>query len=356
MPRQQLGIGAEMRVKIITRDSSGKELDNGGSAVRAVLSCNVEECSVTNNDDGTCYVTVIPQQLGQHQLSIIIDDQHIQNSPFSLTIVPQRDYTKLKQPVQTIKDIRWPYLIAFSNNGDMFVTSDDDCIYVYDKSGNKKTTIGSEGRGELQFNSPLGIDINGDIVYVCERDGGRFHKLTTRGEFIGTFGEKGSGIGQFDYPYDVKICPDGKVYVADTDNDRVQVFHSDWTISHVIDGRVSGDDHFIRPMGIAFDLLGNVHVTGYTSTSVTVFTPSGQFVRQYGPKSDFHPAGIAIDSSGYSLVINRLYDYTSLSVFDPYDNFIHSIRELNFPEGVSVSPIDGGVWVADTYNNRLVKY
>ena len=184
-----MGIGAEMRVKIITRDSSGKELDNGGSAVRAVLSCNEEECSVT--DDGTCYVTVIPQQLGQHQLSITIDNQHIQNSPFSLTIVPQRDYTKLKQPVQTIKDIEYPRGIAFSNNGDMFVTSADQCIHVYDKSGNKKTTISSKGSGELQFNNPHGIDINGDIVYVHEHYGNRIHKLTTRGEFIGTFGEKG---------------------------------------------------------------------------------------------------------------------------------------------------------------------
>ena len=162
LPRQQLGIGAEMRVKIITRDSSV------GSAVRAVLSCNEEECSVTNNDDGTCYVTVIPQQLGQHQLSIIINNQHIQNSPFSFTIVPQRDYTKLKQPVQTIEDIIYPRSIAFSNNGDMFVTSADHCIHVYDKSGNKKTTIGSRGSGELHFNRPHGIDINGDIVYVAE--------------------------------------------------------------------------------------------------------------------------------------------------------------------------------------------
>ena len=70
-----------------------------------------------------------------------------------------------------------------------------------------------------------------------------------------------------------------KVYVADRDNDRVQVFrNSDWTISHIIDDRVSGDDgHFSYPEGIAFDLFGNVHVTGYGSSSVTVFTPSGQF-------------------------------------------------------------------------------
>ena len=344
-----------MRVKIITRDSSGKESDNGGSAVRAVLSCNEEECSVTNNDDdGTCYVTVIPQQLGQHQLSITIDNQHIQNSPFSLTIVPQRDYTKLKQPVQTIKDIGGPRYIAFSNNGDMFVTSADQCIHVYDKSGNKKTTIGSEGSGELQFSVPRGIDINGDIVYVCECYGDRIHMLTTKGEFIGTFGERGSGIGQFDYPYDVKISPDGKVYVADAKNNRVQVFHSDWSISHVIDGRVSGDGSFTYPGGIAFDLLGNVHVTGCSSSSVMVFTPSGQYIRQYGKPQTILPARIAIDPSGYSLVTN--YNYNTLIVFTPNSILVQSVGGIIYPFGVSVSPTDQSVWVIDSYNNSLVKY
>ncbi len=47
-------------------------------------------------------------------------------------------------------------------------------------------------------------------------------------------------------------------------------------------------------MGIAFDLSGNVHVTGYYSHSVTVFT-SGQFIRQYGTTHVSTPGGIAID-------------------------------------------------------------
>ncbi len=33
------------------------------------------------------------------------------------------------------------------------------------------------------------------------------------GEFIGLFGEKGFGIGQFQYLHDVKITPNGRVYV-----------------------------------------------------------------------------------------------------------------------------------------------
>ena len=264
--------------------------------------------------------------------------------------------TKFVQPVQTIK-IRYPQYIAFSNNGDMFVTSDvDDCIHVYDKSGNKKTTIGSKRSGELQFNNPHGIDIKGDIVYVCERSGNRIHMLTTRGEFIGTFGKRGSGIGQFNYPYNIKISPDGKIYVADTFNDRVQVFHLDWSISHVINGRsVSGDGSFTRPHCIAFDLSNNVHVTaGYIPSSVIVFTPTGQFIRRYDATHDFNIYGIAINSSGYSFVTSW-YNGT-LSVFDRKGKLIHSVGGFRNPRGVSVSPTDGGVWVADTGNDRLVKY
>ncbi len=368
LPRQRLGIGAEMKVRVIAKDRRGREMTKGGAMVR----CSMDSKGCVDEGNGTYLLSVIPRQLGYQQLSITIDNQHIQNSPFSLTIVPQRDYTKLIQPVQTINDVRCPINIAFSNNDDLFVTSNrGNCVYVYDKNGNKKTTIGSKGSGELQFKFPYGIDINGDIVYVCECNGHRIHKLTTLGEFITTFGDKGTENGsehgseeedsddsedfevgvnrQFNHPCDVKISPDNKIYVSDV-NDTVQVFHSDWTISHVINGCVSGDGGFSEPEGIAFDLSGNVHVTGYDS--VTVFTPNGQFIRQYNTTHIFGPRGIAIDPSGYSLLTNWDNNGT-LAVFDPNGVLIHSVRGLNRPWGVSVAN-DGGVWVADY--NRLVKY
>ncbi len=130
-------------------------------------------------------------------------------------------------------------------------------------------------------------------------------------------------------------------------------FHSDWTISHVINGNVSGDGGFSCPEGIAFDLSGNVHVTGYDSDSVTVFTPSGQFIRQYDTTHISGPGGIAIDPSGYSLVTN--WDNGTLSVFDPNGVFIHSVGGLGDPFDVSVAN-DGGVWVTEYSKNRLVKY
>ena len=352
--RNRLAVGDEIKVKTISRDIRGQELDHGGEVVRSRLTPVGKrsiECQVTDNNDGSYLVSVTPQQSGQHKLSITIHGQDIQGSPFDLSVITQRDYTKLKYPVQTITGIKYFRYIAFSDNGDMFVTSESDhCIHVYDSSGKKKTTIGSRGSGELQFQSPHGIAISGEVVYVAEHGGNRIHKLTTGGEFLGTFGQKGSNDGQFNGPAGINISPEGKVYVADSNNRRIQVFHSDWTLYHIIDGKVSGDGSFDRPFGVAFDMSGDVHVT---ENSVTVFTPSGQFVRKYDQTNLNGPIGIAIDSAGYSLVANN--SSHSLSIYDPSGRFIHSIERFKHPWDVSVSP-DGSVWVADAGNSRLVKY
>ena len=285
IPHHRLGLGAEMKVMVTTRDSTGKESDKGGSVVRGILTCSGQgrvECPVSDNGDGTYLVSVIPQQLGQHQLSITENSRGIQGSPFNVNVMAQHDYTKLKDPVQTVTDIEHPTYIAVSENGDMFVTSySENCIHVFDSSGKKKTTIDSRGKGELQFLAPYGIDITGEVVYVAEYNGHRVHKLTTGQKCIGTFGERGTKIGRFNGPLDVKIGPNGKIYVADTNNHRVQVFHPDWTISHVIGGKASGVGSFVYPHCIALDLSGDVHVSWFISSSVTVFTSSGQFVRKY---------------------------------------------------------------------------
>ena len=78
IPRNRLAVGAEMKVKVVSKDSRGQEVDHGGE----IVSCRLtpvgkisKECKVTDNSDGTYLVSVTPQQLGQHKLSITIHGQ-----------------------------------------------------------------------------------------------------------------------------------------------------------------------------------------------------------------------------------------------------------------------------------------
>ena len=86
-------------------------------------------------------------------------------------------------------------------------------------------------------------------------------------------GENGSAINQFNYPVDVKISHDDKVYVAGGGNYHVQIFHSDWTIRMLL---MVGNQVMVISlvlMVLLLTCLPNVHV--YDSSSVIVFSSSG---------------------------------------------------------------------------------
>ena len=353
-------VDKELMVKLISRDSKGRELSKGGAMVRGRFVPVEEkgtpiEAKATDCGDGTYLVSLIPQQLGQHELSLTIIGQPIKDSPFNIFVVASQDcVTLVNPPVQTISAINQPHFVAFSNNDDMFVTEyGNNSIRVYDSSGRHKSTIDSKGAGLLKFNGPSGIAISGDIMYVAEREGHRINKLTLRGDFLSAFGSYGIGKGQFQSPWAICIGPDNRMYVADRSNNRIQVFHRNETFSHIIDCCVSGIGRFEYPYGLSFDRSGYLHVTCSNSNTVIVFTPDGQYIQQYGKAQLHTPYGIAIDSVGNSLVVN--YHGNSLSIFDQYGNYIHSIGGFNDPVGVAVAS-NGSVWVVDTRNNRLVKY
>ena len=92
-------------------------------------------------------------------------------------------------------------------------------------------------------NSPMVIAINRDLLYVVENIGHRIQKLTLR-NFLYAYGSKVSGNGQQLYPRALCIGPDSRIYVADTDNTRIQMFCHDSTFSHNINTNASSDGQF----------------------------------------------------------------------------------------------------------------
>ena len=210
-----------------------------------------------------------------------------------------RDYTSLTTPTLTIA-VGNPYDIAVCNNGDIIVAN---CcahsVQIFDATGKLSTTFGTHGSGNGQFYLPLGVCEYEGIVFVGDRSGSRIQKMTKEGHFLSTFGSQGSLKGRLNQPWGCAVDKfHGKVYIADTGNNRVQVFNPDGTFSRIIGGNWSKT----QPRAVALDPDGNVHIATYGARVMKVFSVDDHFIREYGTGILSGPSGIAIDRFGYCIV------------------------------------------------------
>lgn len=92
--------------------------------------------------------------------------------------------------------------------------------------GADETTI---VRGAPPYNRPTNLSVApwGDY-YVSDGYGNaRVHRFNADGQLMTSWGEPGSGPGQFRAPHSVWVHTDGRIFVVDRDNDRIQVFSRD---------------------------------------------------------------------------------------------------------------------------------
>src|SRR5437667_128560 len=96
-------------------------------------------------------------------------------------------------------------------------------------SGYDGKTLATIARGAPPFNRPtnLALTKNGDL-YVSDGYGNsRVHRFTAAGDLVLSWGEPGSGPGEFRLPHGIGIHDDGRVFVCDRENDRIQIFDPD---------------------------------------------------------------------------------------------------------------------------------
>ena len=347
IPRYQVALNTEMKVKVIAINSCGQRIVDGGSHVKSKLKCNNETvpCDVNDCGDGTYTVTVRSANEGKHKLFVSINGQDVDNSPFSIRVLPIHDHTSFGISLATMVQIKKPNAIAFSNNR-MFISSESDkLIQVYNSTGDEKiSTIGFQ-----QLGMPCGMDIcssnEHNIINIADC---KLHKIiqfsTSTNECLGSFFEKGSHTTQLMEPSDVKISPNGKIYISDTGNQRIQIFNKDKTLFGVINNFSSTEFY---PNGMCFDLSGNVHIAGGALKKVNVFSPNKELIREYD--CDIVATNIAIDAAGFSHVVGG----SSLVVISPTGECVRQVDGFGLLTGVGISP-NGSVWVVDN-QNKIVK-
>jgi DNA-binding beta-propeller fold protein YncE len=149
---------------------------------------------------------------------------------------------------------------------------------------------GSPGSGPGEFFEPRGLssDAAGNI-YVAEMVNHRVQVIDNEGRFLRAWGKGGMGgleqvgyaFGEFRLPYQTAVDDKGRVWVTDTDNERVQVFMADGQFVKAFgasnaDGTIGTDPgEFAKPYGAASDCVGNVYITEQENRRVQVFGERG---------------------------------------------------------------------------------
>lgn len=175
-------------------------------------------------------------------------------------------------------------------------------------------------RGAGPFNRPTRLSVapNGEL-YVSDGYGNaRIHRFTADGKLIGSWGEPGTGPSQFNLPHSVWVHRDGRVFVCDRENDRIQIFNLDgghldtWTnVTRPGDLYIDADDNVYT--GEMAWTAGNVSMAGRTwpesrYSQMTVRDLNGQVLSRFGGENGdgspclagnfTSPHGIWVDSHG----------------------------------------------------------
>lgn len=99
-----------------------------------------------------------------------------------------------------------------------------DKIYKYSPSGSLLTSWGSSGSGDGQFRDAKDLTVLGSTLYVTDDTLSRVQAFDLNGTFLGKWGGRGSGPNQFANPTGISHDNAGKLYIADSSNDRVVVY------------------------------------------------------------------------------------------------------------------------------------
>ncbi|MCW3491151.1 6-bladed beta-propeller [Dethiobacter alkaliphilus] len=203
----------------------------------------------------------------------------------------------------------------------------EEKIYVADAGTQKVTVFDLEGNflsffGEKDLVKPVNIVFKNQHFYFTDVGRQQIVILDKQGDEVYAFGVYGKdgNPGELNYPNGLAVGNDGRIYVADTNNSRIQVFTSEGEFLIAWQKEVgSSTSIFSAPMNISLDKNNNLYVADAVSNRIVVLNQLGEISRTI--------AGVQGENAG----------------------------PFSLPTGVYVD-VNQRLLVSDTGNRRLVIY
>jgi aldose sugar dehydrogenase len=238
-------------------------------------------------------------------------------------------------------------------------------IKKFDTNGKLNASWGEKGTGDGQFIHPHGIAVDSQgNVFVADEERQDVQKFNSNGTYLKEWGSPGSDPGQFSPRIeDIHADSDGNIYVVDYGNNRIQKFTNDGKFITKWGSKGSGPGQFDGPLGVSSDSTGDVYVSDLRNNRIQKFDSSGKFLYEWGSKGNgpggfIHLHAIAIDTSD-NVYASDARENGRISKFTSDGKFITMWRStgnntghFNEHHGIDFDS-SGHVYVADTANQQI---
>lgn len=284
-------------------------------------------------------------------------------------------------------EFHFPIGIAVNRADEVFVTDHyNNRVQKFDAAGELLSCfetlpnpggIGVDREGNLyisHFPTAAGKETTPDRISVLSPDGKRIRE----------WGSSGTGDGELNWPGGIAIGRNGRVYVADQTNHRVQMFDrrgrflGKWgkygTRPGQFGGKALENSRVGGPQFIALDAAGAVYTTEASVGRVQKFTADGESLLAWGDNEDkpgsfggkFRgtslqgPIAICFDHQGHvwiSTAGGRVQQFTAEGDFLRSAGRGPGSRPGEFlaPHGVAIDSRNR-LYVVDSYNHRIQQF
>uniref|UniRef100_A0A673BBZ6 RING-type E3 ubiquitin transferase n=1 Tax=Sphaeramia orbicularis TaxID=375764 RepID=A0A673BBZ6_9TELE len=356
--------GQHHTITVTTKDKDGELVRTGNAVLKAEIASvdgnRAAETEISDNKNGTYEVGYTLRTEGEYTFSLLLYGQPIRGSPFRLRAVKPSDVPqspddvkrRVKSPSGTGGHIRQK---AVRRPSSMYSTTkkkenpiEDELIY----------RVGSRGREKGEFTNLQGISAssNGRVV-VADSNNQCIQIFSNDGQFKMRFGVRGRSPGQLQRPTGVTVDMNGDIVVADYDNRWVSIFSSDGKFKNKI-----GAGRLMGPKGVAVDKNGHIITVDNKACCVFIFQSNGKLVTKFGGRgtSDRQFAGphfVAVNNKN-EIVVTDFHNH-SVKVYSADGEFLFKFGshgegngQFNAPTGVAVDA-NGNIIVADWGNSRI---
>ncbi len=252
-----------------------------------------------------------------------------------------------------------PYGITMDQESHLYVVDKfNKRIHVIDENNKTYSTFPDE-KSSLVSPIDVAVDNRGNI-YVSDSKEAVVKIFRQQGkEFTGEFGK-----GLLNRPTGLSFnAKTEELLVVDTKNSEIIRYDiNDYSVKGIIGKEGNSEGLFHNPTNIFTSRDGKIFITDSLNFRIQVLTPEGKFIRSFGKAGDrpgyfSRPKGVAVDSDGNIYVVDALFD--NIQIFNAEGSLLmdfgrpgNDYGEFWLPSGLYIDANDR-IYVADTYNKRV---